>query len=119
MKNNAKSYRKIVAVIGIALIVVGIMRTRRGEDGKNFADQWKVRTIDVPGAMFGTQPLGINSEGDIVGYYRDSSFKLRGFLLIKSGFTNIDVPGAAEGTVPGDIVKSCGWELGVSSFNNS
>ncbi len=39
MKNNAKTHREIIAVIGIALLLAGITKTSRGDDGKNFADQ--------------------------------------------------------------------------------
>lgn len=72
MKNNVKFYRKIIAVIGIALIVTGSTRTSRADDGRDCADKSKFTKIDVPAAVFGTKPTGINSEGDIVGYYRDS-----------------------------------------------
>lgn len=41
-------------------------------------------TIDVPAAFgIGTQALGINSEGDIVGIYFDGSNNIHGFLLSK------------------------------------
>jgi hypothetical protein len=69
MKNNAKSCRKIVAVIGIALLVVGITRTSRGDDGRDFAEKSKFTKIDVPGAAGRTEPFGINPRGDIVGHY--------------------------------------------------
>ena len=38
----------------------------------------------------GTQALGINTEGDIVGNYRDSSFLTHGFLLSHGTFTILD-----------------------------
>jgi hypothetical protein len=72
MKNNSKFYQKIIAVIGIALLVAGITRTSRADDGRDFATKSKFTKIDVPGAVFGTHPAGINPQGDIVGYYRDS-----------------------------------------------
>ena len=50
MKNNAKSYRKIIAVIGIALLVAGITRTSQADNGRDFADKSKFTTIDFPGA---------------------------------------------------------------------
>ena len=37
MKTNAKFYRKIIAVIGITLLVAaGITRTSRADDGRDF-----------------------------------------------------------------------------------
>ncbi len=51
-----------------------------------------VTTIDAPGSTF-TEPLGINSRGDIVGFYYDSSFIAHGFLLSNGSFTTIDAPG--------------------------
>ena len=64
-------------------------------------------TIDVPGASF-TLPRGINSEGDIVGFYGVGT-ATHGFLLHDGTFTDIDVPGASatrpRGINPqGDIV---------------
>jgi hypothetical protein len=114
MENNAKFYRKIIAVIGIAPLVAGITRTSRADDGKDFATKSKFTKIDVPGALY-TVAAGINLQGDIVGYYRDSGdrgFILHGFLRSKGRVTTIDVPGAAQGTIAtainprGDIVAS-------------
>lgn len=51
--------------------------------------------IDVPGAI-GTQALGINSAGDIVGFYTDSGHHSHGFLLKNGNFTTIDVPGSFQ-----------------------
>ena len=64
-------------------------------------------TIDVPGASF-TLPRGINSEGDIVGFYGVGA-TTHGFLLHEGTFIDIDVPGALatrpRGINPqGDIV---------------
>jgi probable HAF family extracellular repeat protein len=112
MKSNAKLYRQIIAVIGIALLAPGLTPTSRADGGKYFAD--KFTTIDVP-AAFGsqTEPYGINPQGDIVGYYSDSSGNTHGFLLSRGKFTTIDVPGALLYTEPyginpqGDIVGYC------------
>src|ERR1700733_13826431 len=50
--------------------------------------------IDVPfSGATGTAALGINSQGDIVGVYQDSSFNLHNFLLREGNFSNIDPPG--------------------------
>src|SRR5581483_1774997 len=48
--------------------------------------------IDYPGATT-TWALGINSAGDIVGLYYDSSQNAHGFLLSGGVFTSIDYPG--------------------------
>jgi hypothetical protein len=65
-----------------------------------------VITIDFPGAL-GTQALGINSGGDIVGSYQDP--RTHGFALRRGTFATIDAPDAriteASGISPqGDIV---------------
>ena len=111
MKRNAKSHRKLIAVIGIALLVAGITRTGRADDGRDFADKSKFTKIDVPGAAGLTEAFGINPEGDISGYYFDSSGNAHGFPLSKGRFNIIDVPAAfgigtaAYGINPqGDIV---------------
>jgi hypothetical protein len=79
MKNNAIFYRKIITVIGIALLVAGITRTSRAGDERDFADQSKFTRIAFPGAD-GTLVFGINPRGDIVGYYLGRRH-FYGFLL--------------------------------------
>jgi probable HAF family extracellular repeat protein len=97
MKSNAKLYRQIIAVIGIALLAPGLTPTSRADGGKYFAD--KFTSIDVP-AAFGsqTEPYGINPQGDIVGYCSDSSGNTHGFLLRNGQFTTFDVPGGEGST---------------------
>jgi hypothetical protein len=90
MKSTAKGYRKIIAMIGIALLTAGVTATTR-------ADHFT--TIDVPAAFgSGTQPFGINQQDDIVGFYNDSGGNYHGFLLSRGKFTTVDVPGA-DGTL--------------------
>jgi hypothetical protein len=123
MKNNAIFYRKIIALIGIALLMAGITRTSRADNERGFADKSKFTKIDVPGAAGVTAPRGINSRGDIVGSYyvvSNNARRSRGFLLSKGTFTNIDVdlPGARgrvdasginpEGDIVGDYFSSVG-----------
>jgi len=65
-------------------------------------------TVDFPGAN-ATEAFAINSNGDIVGAYRDSALREHGFLLHGGVFTTLDFPGAynTEPTginVKGDIV---------------
>lgn len=66
-------------------------------------------TIDFPGSTY-TRPLGINSDGAVVGNYRDTSGTSHGFLMNEAGFISIDYPGAlftvasginAQGTIVG------------------
>lgn len=66
--------------------------------------------IDVPGAgsgdKQGTQPLSINSAGDITGTYTDSGGTRHGFIYNGSSFTNpIDPPGSVA-TIPTSIDKA-------------
>lgn len=65
-------------------------------------------TIAVEGALT-TNAQGINSGGDIVGWYVDANSIFHGFLLRNDVFTTVDYPGAvftdARGISPGgDIV---------------
>jgi probable HAF family extracellular repeat protein len=57
--------------------------------------------IDVPGAI-DTYGNGIDSAGDIVGSYIDSSFNYHGFLLSNGTYTTLNYPGASY-TFPLDI----------------
>jgi uncharacterized membrane protein len=87
-------------------------------------------TIDVPGAVFpepptsgGTVATAINPQGDIVGYYNDSTGTFRGFLLSGGTFTTINVPGSAltvllginaRGDIVGQYVDSSNPNEGVA-----
>ena len=64
-----------------------------GRHGAQAAASFTFTTIDVPGASE-TLPIGINSRGQIVGTYRDST-GVHGFLYDGGVFTPIDVPGAS------------------------
>jgi hypothetical protein len=59
--------------------------------------------IDVPFAgAVDTGVLGINSRGEVVGYYDDnSSLPAHGFVHVHGSFTSIDVPSAASTVVEG------------------
>jgi hypothetical protein len=99
MKDNVRFYSKMIAVIGIAILVAGIARTSPAEDAKALADKFKFTTIDFPGAT-GTATFGINLQRDIVGTHNHPSFSpfnlnSHGFLLNNGKFTNFDVPGAS------------------------
>ncbi len=78
--------------------------------------------LDAPDAYI-TTPQSINSHGDIVGYFQDSSpsHLAHGFLLKGGSFTTIDVPGARSTLVrginnQGDIVGLAGTDTGASAF---
>jgi hypothetical protein len=60
--------------------------------------------IDYPGAT-GTQPLGINNNGDIVGLLTDAQDNHNhGFLLVGGVFTVFDVPFPGSiSTIPGGL----------------
>jgi probable HAF family extracellular repeat protein len=57
-------------------------------------------SIDYPNAT-GTQAWGINSRGDIVGYYTGADTNTHGFLLNGTHYSAIDYPGAAVTLVNG------------------
>jgi hypothetical protein len=52
-------------------------------------------SFDYPGTVYLTEPWGINSAGDIVGFW-SSQNGWSGFLLSGGTFTSLDVPGAAS-----------------------
>src|SRR5690242_16863988 len=75
-------------------------------------DNIRFTQIDYPGAG-ATQAWGINSRGDIVGFYTGSDKNNHGFLTNGGKFTPVDYPGAAvtyaNGINPqGDIVGEFG-----------
>jgi probable HAF family extracellular repeat protein len=55
-------------------------------------------TIDVPGAQ-DTEAHDINTAGEIVGWFRDASGGLHGFLTDGTTFTTIDAPSTQSGTL--------------------
>jgi hypothetical protein len=65
-------------------------------------------SFDVPAAVNGTNPTGINLEGAITGYYYDANYGVHGFQRAPNGaFTTVYVPGAGGasglGTAPTGI----------------
>lgn len=75
------------------------------------------RSFDVPGAINGTQPVGINERGEIAGVYADSSGNIHGFLRKAGGeIVTFDAPNAAGGTFPNDINN--GGDI-VGSYNDA
>jgi fibronectin type III domain protein len=54
---------------------------------------YQISSMDVPSSNY-TYATGINSSGQVVGYYLDSSNMQHGFLLSAGTFSTIDYPGA-------------------------
>jgi hypothetical protein len=65
-------------------------------------------TFDVPGAVNGTSPVGINNGGSITGGYGDNiGSGAHGFIRTTNGlFVTFDIPGAVNGTFPSAINNS-------------
>lgn len=61
--------------------------------------------LAVPSAV-SSAAVGINTGGQIVGYYTDGANMTHGFLDTAGTFSTIDVPGAAKGTAVFDINDS-------------
>ena len=62
-----------------------------------------ITTFDVPGAVNGTEPVGINPMGTITGRSVDANFLTHGFVRAPDGtITTFDFPGAVF-TGPNDI----------------
>jgi uncharacterized membrane protein len=55
--------------------------------------QGKYTQIDVPGA-YSTQCDGVDSAGNVVGFFEDSNQNTHGYLLSGGTFTTLDAPGA-------------------------
>jgi probable HAF family extracellular repeat protein len=65
-----------------------------------------------------TQANGINSQGDIVGFYTDINSQPHGFLLRKGTFSKIDVPSSAGSQTNAQAINSRGDIVG-SYFDSS
>src|ERR687888_343009 len=97
---------KVIRALTI-ILVVGLT----GVTGRGVAQAGggKFTTIDDPNGVYGTWDYIINSLGDIVGYYGDST-SAHGFLLHQGNYTTIDDPNGVQGTfaqginLTGDIV---------------
>lgn len=93
--------------LAVSLFILGaVMLASAGGAGPSL----QFTSFDFPEAVV-TTAFGINSEGDVVGGYKDVQGKHHGFLFRGGTFTSIDFPGAistdARGINPdGDIVGS-------------
>ena len=71
--------------------------------------------IDYPGSVW-TRAFGIDSAGNIVGTYQDSSGGLHGFLLSSGSYTSIEYPGSSTTWVYG--LNDFGQIVGFSGTSN-
>jgi len=74
-----------------------------------------MRTLDVDGSPY-TQLMGINTRGDIVGFYQDpADFILKGFVQYADGeFVPVSPADAANGSYPYRITddgRIVGWYM--------
>lgn len=79
------------------------------------ASDGTVRTVDVDGSPY-TQLMGINTRGDIVGFYQDpADYILKGFVLHADGeFVAVSPADAANGSYPYRITddgRIVGWYM--------
>lgn len=70
--------------------------------------------VDVPGSIE-TYPVGLNAEGEMVGYYATAGYVFHGFVFYKNKVTTFDYPGATA-TQPYGVNKS---GLIVGSYTDS
>jgi probable HAF family extracellular repeat protein len=107
-----RRYWPLWVILSATLLVVGAARA---------AQPFQFTPIDFPGAVL-TNAQGINSGGDIVGFYKDTAGKQHGFLLRNGNFTSIDFPDAAVTdargiNAAGDIVGDYTAATGTSPAN--
>jgi uncharacterized membrane protein len=80
-------------------------------------------TIDFPGAMW-TDATGIDTAGDVVGFFGDTDGHDHGFLLSGGLYTQLDCPGAAETVAMGindvgQVVGGTDNDLGIFVYDIS
>lgn len=96
-----KFTRRLTFLCGVSLIGSTLAHARENSEPPKLT----LTTVDVPGASV-TGVTGINSAGDMVGDYGQSTLgALSGFLYSNGTFTYFDYPGQAV-TVPGGINDS-------------
>src|SRR5687767_15023552 len=82
--------------VALALVAIGpaVAAHDRPSNAGNNRPAFVFSSIDVPGAASTRWAGGVNSRGDVVGAYRDSSGNTHGYVLNGGVFTTIDYPGA-------------------------
>jgi len=91
-QNSYSTYLKGVNDLGT--VVGEIVKVANGPSTGFRFKQGNFHAINFPGGS-NTSANGINTNGDIVGFYSDSQNKQHGFLLKSGAFTTIDVAGAS------------------------
>jgi probable HAF family extracellular repeat protein len=66
---------------------------------------YNFQTIDDPLAVNGTEAVGINARGQIVGFYTDADNVNHGFLLSGGQYTTLDDPNAGAGASQGSFAE--------------
>jgi hypothetical protein len=106
MKNKSKFYRKIIAVMGIALLAVGITRTSRADDGRDFlyvgdAGDNTVQRFDAKTGVYQGIFVAQDSSGTTLGEFingpRGLIFNHHGDLLLAN--QNVGGVNAPNGTI--------------------
>jgi probable HAF family extracellular repeat protein len=107
-KESVMPFRKAVLSLAVLLLASASLALAQGT----------YTQIDYPGAI-STQVWGINSAGDIVGGYVDSSGDNHGFLLSGGAYTTIDDPDVPGASVVGinDVGQVVGNNWSVSSYS--
>lgn len=81
-------------------------------------------TIDFPGAA-ATVAQGVDSAGDVVGFFVDDNSEVHGFIFSGGAYTQLDVPGTLQGTDAygindlGQVVGSTDSTLGLFVYDTS
>jgi hypothetical protein len=83
-----------------------------------------VIAFDAPGAGKGagqgTSPKSVNDNGEIAGFYKDSTSVLHGFVRHKDGsFTTFDAPGASRKATLGTLPQSINKAGEITGFYNT
>ena len=86
-----------------------------GAGAEAFAQPGSYVNIDPPGSVT-TYIYGINTTGDVAGFYRDST-RQRGFKLNNNGFTIIDPPNSLNTSISG--INTAGDVIGIYTFSAS
>ncbi len=98
---------------GVLALAGGAMAVVVAAMGAARATPYTFTTIDVPGASAGTAARGINTAGQIVGDFTDST-GTHGFLGTGGSFTAINVPGAFSTEAMG--INAAGQIVGFSGI---
>jgi probable HAF family extracellular repeat protein len=78
------TFRRIFGYVVIAMLLGA---------GVAYASHYAYLPVDYPGARE-TSPNGINTSGQMVGYYSDANNYVHGFLKVGTSYTPLDYPGA-------------------------